>query len=364
MNRHFFLIFASSFVIACVPKHDSSEIIPIPDSIGGESLCEQVSSINLIPLSSQDEGLMGQMVELQVWDKTFVIADKSTVKILRFSEKGEYLNGYGRKGRGPQEYASIENIQIKGDTLIVFADHSRILKFLKDGTWLSTTEQSSLGLQSYFVDDAILTYKGYMSDGESRMALIKDNQEIGSFLKTQKSVVPLVPRAALFSESSNGIFFTDSYSNIVNRFVDGVVEPYFTFDFGRLTIGEQFYRFDNRMEGMKFLLGSEFEVINHFCADGDNYMIEAMVQAPQTAPIFNYGICRRGRWKWFTCGETGVDPFSGMFLLYKGDVAYYLLEPSLVGNIPDTIISKIKNAEVLENITQESNYVLAEVYFL
>ena len=363
MKNNLLFILSAVLLVSCGPKHDSSEIVPIPDKIAADSFNESISSINLVPLSSQDESLMGQNVELHVWGKSFVIADKSTVRISRFSQNGSFTNGYGKKGRGPQEFSSIDNIQIKGDTLVVFAERKRILKFLQDGTWVSTNELDNLGIQSIYTGKDILTYNGYMNDGDPRLSLIENGIVSNTFLKTNKAVMVYTPWAPVFSESKKAIYFIDSYSSIINRYYSKEVEPFISFDFGRYSISEQFYQFDNRTEGARFLLSSEYGLINRFCADGEDFMVEVMIQAPNSVPTINYGLYHKDKWIWFTCGDPGVDPFAGMFQLYKDGLAYFLLDPSLVNNIPPSVASKINNADVLNSITEESNYVLAEVCF-
>lgn len=364
MSRSRFFLALLLLLAACSRGYDPSEIIPIPENISSGSFSDAVSSIELVPLSSDMENQLGQNVELKLWGDSFVVADKQTSRIFRFSDNGEFINPYGKKGRGPQEYSSIDNIQVRGDTMIVFADGQRILRFhMKDGSWISTDEMESLGVQSYYVDDGLLTYIGYMGDGDPRLSLISDDGKASGFLNSKKSVMAYSPRNPVFSESGDDVFFVDSYSNVINKYSFGKVEPCFTFDFGKYAIDGSFYEFENRMDGARFLLSSEFEIIDRFCADGSDYMLEAMIQAPRKAPAFNYGFSRKGRWTWFTCGEAGVDPFAGMFMDYADGVAYFLLDPSLMGNIPAPVVEKIKNKKVLDTISDESNFVIAKVRF-
>ena len=226
MSRSGSLLALLLLLAACSGGYDPSEIIPVPENMPSGSFSDVVTSIELVPLSSDMEHQLGQNVELKLWGDSFVIADKQTSRIFRFSGNGEFINPYGKKGRGPQEYSSIDNIQVRGDTLIVFADGHKILRFqMKDGSWISTDEMEGLGVQSYYVDEGLLTYIGYMGDGDPRLSLISDGGKSVGFLKSKKSVMAYTPRNPVFSESGDDVFFVDSYSDVVNKYSSGKVEP-------------------------------------------------------------------------------------------------------------------------------------------
>ena len=91
-----------------VDRRDNN--VPIEESSSLSAFFSRVSSVRLIPI--YDNHLLGSRVELIPAQASFILCDMSNDIILRYDNKGSYLNEIGRKGNGPGEYNHISNVQV------------------------------------------------------------------------------------------------------------------------------------------------------------------------------------------------------------------------------------------------------------
>ncbi|MDJ0840428.1 MAG: 6-bladed beta-propeller [Acidobacteriota bacterium] len=65
----------------------------------------QILSIReVIPLETNDDGIIGEVWDLLLLDNTWFVTDKRLNQVLQFSREGRFLRRIGRKGQGPGEY--------------------------------------------------------------------------------------------------------------------------------------------------------------------------------------------------------------------------------------------------------------------
>lgn len=75
-----------------------------------------------------------------------------------------------------------------------------------------------------------------------------------------------------------------------------------------------------------------------------------------------YGLLSGGDWHWFSAGKPGQDVFAGSFKEMKDGIIYCLLEPATISTFPSSLKKRLSNPEILNNINEEGNRVIAKLY--
>ena len=75
-----------------------------------------------------------------------------------------------------------------------------------------------------------------------------------------------------------------------------------------------------------------------------------------------YGLLSGADWHWFSAGKPGQDVFAGSFKEMKDGIIYCLLEPATISTFPSSLKKRLSNPEILNNINEEDNRVIAKLY--
>lgn len=323
---------------------------------------EYVSSVSLVPLETDSLHILGNNPELMISGTDFILTDAQNGSIYRYSNTGQFLNKIGGKGNGPEEYLMIVNTQLANDEIIVFSKPDKILKYNPDGSFVTSMSSKNLGLQSYCIDNGILSYNGYGSGLPDRLIYAKDGNTTG-FLKSDEKVFGLAGGSPVFTDLPNGdVAVIDSYSPTIQRYSKGKVNPYCSVDFGGISIPESFFKYDDAMKAMDFLLSREFAIIKRYF-EGPSYKFLSIFTQKRDKANEYYGISHQGKWKWFWAGELGTDIFAGSFrAIDSTNTIYCIIDPILLDNFPNEVKRLLDKPEILESLNKEGNYVIAEFH--
>lgn len=86
-----------------------------------------IDSIKVVELSSEQCMLSIIKKILVLDDGSFIIMDKNGV--FEFSAQGVFVREYSRKGRGPNEYISLADISVAGNTLLILDAMNKVLYY-------------------------------------------------------------------------------------------------------------------------------------------------------------------------------------------------------------------------------------------
>lgn len=323
-------------------------------------LAKVVKSVEFIPLENDDDHLLGSTVGLDVVADSYIVTDYLNGSIFRYSLDGRFLNSVGRRGNGPEEYVHINDVQVCGADLYVFSAPSKVQRFSLEGELLDTRTSGDLGSMSWITDDGVLTYYGYGSGRESRFSLLSGNARTDYYPSSEK-VMNYTPTEQIFSESGDSVFVVDSYSDIVKVYTGRKMQDGPSFDFGKYSIPQSFYEYDDAFSAMDSILGGEFAMLGRYVCDGVRRLVTIHLQ-DQTGVMTNYcGLFLDGRWNWFLAGKEGSDALSKAFQTLKDGVLYCLLDPALMSTFPSSLKSLAMNPEALESTSDGDNYILAKI---
>ena len=344
--------------------------VPFERPDGPDALADAIERIELIPLQTLPESLVSSAADLLADGTGWILVERlQDARILRFSLDGRFLNDIGRQGNGPGEYGKIQNTQLRDNGLTVFAMPDQILQFNMAGKPLSQTTREGLRLQSVYVPEGILTYRGYGAGRPTRVDLLSEDGD-KSFLESDAKLINMMPNGPVFTQVGPVTYFTDSYNPVIYAYQDGAVRPEVSFDFGKYALGERFYQFDDAFAAAEYMMSlpEGFAIIQRYLHGGDYRFVEVFLQQEMDTEAC-YGICRDGQWDWFSLGELGGSPFAGSLRALDGKRLYCLLDAGLLagpGHGLDgplkALRDKIANPEVLETVRADDNPVIAELW--
>ena len=358
----FVLLAFSLGIISCSTRTRGENVsVSVQYNSSIEPLAEMVSSIELIPLETDSIHYIGNRKNLIVSDDSYIITDITNGNIFRYSQDGKFLNRIGFHGRGPEDYTHIYSVQLVDSLLYVFSN-PKVLVYNLDGDYLSSMvlRNDHLGEMSYLNKDEIITYFGYDSIHNHRLGRI-NNGILTYYLPSKEKVMHYSPLDPIYSSRRDSLFFIDSYNSTIMLFHDDKVSSYLSFDFGKYSIPDDFYRFSDTFESTNFLLKHEFAMITSFLCDHENHFMGVLVQK-SPRPEAYYGFDNRGTWHWFSAGELGNDVFADSFKVLTDGALYCLLDPLLIDSFPTELLEKVKDKTVFYKVNKEDNYILAILY--
>ena len=129
-------------------------------------LAENISSIELIPLETDSEHLVGGVTDLTIAGDSYIVMDLINNNIFRYSADGKFLGRIGQKGNGPEEYIRINDIQYRDGNLCVFSTPSKLQRFSLDGNMIDSKifPEMDLGSMSWLTDEGLLQRLAYGCD--------------------------------------------------------------------------------------------------------------------------------------------------------------------------------------------------------
>lgn len=101
--------------------------------------CEklEIDTTKFIRLEANEQSLLANIYHVEVVDGKFLIQSSDMLKC--FDETGRFITEISGKGQGPEEFASLQQFWMEGDTICLFDNKQRkILKYGLDGTYYSS----------------------------------------------------------------------------------------------------------------------------------------------------------------------------------------------------------------------------------
>ncbi len=111
---------------SCIP-HSTPEKLPVielsPHIADNRFIFEDVfQSVEIIPLETHPECLLGGITKLQEADENYFILDGRNNILAKFNDDGKFITKIGREGNGPGEYLKIEDFILdkKNENIILY----------------------------------------------------------------------------------------------------------------------------------------------------------------------------------------------------------------------------------------------------
>jgi len=210
--------------------------------------------------------------------------------------------------------------------------------------------------------DDILTYYSYGSGKSYRLALLKAADTL-CFLKTKDNVMNFAGDGTVFSSTNKGgIAIIDSYNPDIYEYDAESLKRYLTFDFGKYSIPDKFYKFKDPYQSSQYLFSRNFALIHRYSECKNYKLVEIFLQKDKSVPEFHYGLETGGKWIWFYAGKAGEEPLATSFRLFdENSRLLCVIDPSTMGKLPYEFKKLVRNQEVIEQSNINSNYVIAKI---
>ena len=348
---------------------DTVESVKVEFPSNSDDFFDIVQQITLIPLETAIDFLIAGSPNLEIYnDDFFIIDNRVTHTIYRYSKDGRFLNRIGAKGRGPEEYNAIGSVAIEDDIVYIYS-HPDIseYKYNIDGIFISNHIYDFSGGWTAItpINEGYLIYRGFgMGDNVPRFEVRdKTFQKTGSFLNTSAKVINFTEEVSPFSKNGDFIHTRETYMDTIYTFTpDHIMTLRYVFDMGKYSIPIDFFNFSDAFQAMEHLMKRPFAVIYRYLESDKYAFIEILVQGKEI-PDFIYGIYRKesGEWKWANFGDPNDYPFSASIRLLKGEKLYCLLDPVKLKNLTKRERSSIVNADLLNSVNENDNFIIAEI---
>ena len=149
MKNNILFIILSVCLLSCQYAGDSTknstiETIPVFSNYTTElPFSAFVDTIELIPLETTEENLIGEITRLIFNDGTYYIRSTNSMqnaKLFVFDENGKYLKKISKQGGGPEEYIEFKDFTMTIDNQVVIADYQKLLYFDSEGKFLHSNK--------------------------------------------------------------------------------------------------------------------------------------------------------------------------------------------------------------------------------
>lgn len=226
----FYILLAS-----CNPSEaETNELITIPikatNAVSVLPYSKLIWDIEYIPLSQQEEYLIGKIDKLVVRDDNFYILDKDlTHSVFKYTMQGKQVWAISNRGAGPGEYNEIYDISVSENNLYILPNKQQsILKYDTNGSYVERLYTGIYGTELALSKEDFLLYVDYIPNTKysknnslynlfiiNEQGKIRDRQ-LPFPLNTQtKNITSMV--YSIFSYNSTTLIFP-TYSQIIYHY--------------------------------------------------------------------------------------------------------------------------------------------------
>jgi hypothetical protein len=365
MNKNSFLRLAlccAALLLVGCGREDGAAIRMAPAD-SAKAFADAVSSVELVPLETDDAHLLGIRLDLVLLDEGYLVVDKQRTNVFRFSPEGRFLNEIGRHGNGPGEYNDISTLQVLDGAVHLFCHPGSELVFSPDGTLLEQREGVPVGFGAYRTAAGLLTNYGYSKQKDCRVVFTEDGsgRETG-FLPLDANLLALESEHVFSALPGGGVCVLDSYSPTVYVFEGGELRPYLDFDFGQYAIAPDFFRAQDAFKAAEMLMAGDYALIWRYLEGTKHKLVQVNVSGGQTEGGARFGLHNGKAWAWFVLPWYELENMSP-FCCFGEDVLYGLFFPGDARKLAADLKGKIANPGVLDGLDDADNPVIARIRF-
>lgn len=204
---------------------------------------ELFDSLWYVPLETNDKCLIGSISKVLFTEEEFIVVDRKTQRILRFSANGDLLNQIGDIGRGPREYVLIGDIEChgKGDNgHLYIGTFDKLLHYRLNGVFVESIPL--IGTKEYIIiDTSSIAVAQDISSGNAPNRLVIQSfrgdtlQKFPNYLKFERPKTTISNSALVskFSRYKDEIYYKFPYSDTVFLINGSKLEPRYIIDLGK-----------------------------------------------------------------------------------------------------------------------------------
>ncbi|MDL2255553.1 6-bladed beta-propeller [Parabacteroides sp. OttesenSCG-928-K15] len=243
------VLFITFFLMVCCTVTEkevfTADLRPLTSSMAAkEPLTTITQSIEVIPLETHDDALIGYIAQAMVDNQYIYILSRN--KCFQFDKKGKYLRTIGTRGKGPQEYLSIVKMQLNNN-IIQFHDYysSRIVSYDNEGKYLSTVQIPPFSFNTVFRMNEEL-YVGYIPNARgyerNRFLWFKEGGSVVDSIpymqKYNFNTVQFFLDEGSFSKNGETLYFKEYLNDTIFHVTENSVHPFLFLELGDMRARE------------------------------------------------------------------------------------------------------------------------------
>lgn len=239
------LLFCWMFlVLSCLPKEQNVSIPAIEADVTSNAelkLSEYFENFRMIKLPT--DSIIGEIEKIKYENNQIYISDGHTLFI--FSEDGELLSCFKKRGDGPDEYSRIEDFMIDGETITVLdRSQQKLLTYDHLGKSISTRNLKYYAQAiSSMVNNTLFLYNSF--DISHKLHRIKNGKEDSTYLSVDKNQAKYLSIFAHhnFYKYQNSIYFFQPINDTIYKSINGSqINPSLYVDFKGRNIPASFFK--------------------------------------------------------------------------------------------------------------------------
>ena len=363
-TRRIAILFAAALTamlpIGCDKKTEAG-VVTMPEDIRPEALAQMVRSIDLVPLETTDQFLGNSLNVTPDSGDGWIVYDTQNGIIHHYDAAGKFLGRIGQLGRGPQDFDNPNHVQMRDGLLYVFSvGSSELVVYREDGTFVRKEETGARGSNGALaVDEGHLVYSGYAYEGDNLVKLVAADGTQTEFIPKKNPKMLSFFGAQVFSDTGGKVFIIPEWDDTVYRYAGGQVEPAVRFDFGRAAFDDSIWKQEDPASAlMNKVASADIAFLYAFWETRQMRAVGVMCNGVQrNGPCF--GVERHGKWAWFALeqGKALREP-----VCLEGDALVFPVDPAALDFLDPALREKVSNPQVLNGITEDSNYLLAKLH--
>jgi hypothetical protein len=221
------------------------EIVEIeinPDQSNPVPVLPLIKSMELVPLETNDNSLIGNVRNIKTDKRHIYILDYNDSPVKMFSNNGKFISEIGHKGGGPGEYIQMSDFFSDNDTVHVFAwsGNKKWIRYSQSNQFLYETDMT-------FPFDVICPldngdYLTYVSNGTVSNASDCYLYRINKKFEIQERLIPkMAPTDISLHITQNHLFQNSDYILCMKDYCDTIykishdltIQPKYRLDFGK-----------------------------------------------------------------------------------------------------------------------------------
>ncbi|RHJ78387.1 6-bladed beta-propeller [Parabacteroides sp. AM08-6] len=258
MKKHFKIILLLIILCVCtdIKTLTGQGIINIEvgENIKEVNLSDIIESIEIIPLETSDEVLLGEIYALSYDEEKYFVQNANNLLIYVFDKKGKFERQLTRKGNGPGEIQFPESYTLdKINKEVWLSNNNTFLRYDYQGTYLGKRDYS-LAFKSFCIDKNknIYFYTGkndnhHIQDGfltGDLTLLTPDNKKrtwfkskLVGYYKTGESIRSYPSSHPFSIQKDNSITFSYTFNDTIYSIKDNsLIEPKYCIHLGEKKI--------------------------------------------------------------------------------------------------------------------------------
>jgi hypothetical protein len=218
-------------------------------------MSEIFSTIEYIPLETNDEHLIGEMSQILIFKDRIYIADQhQTQSVFCYTKEGKFLYELSRKGQGPGEYITLDNISIDHDKerLLIYAGNI-LLEYDLDGNYIESHKIDLWGNDFFYIGNNRIAFYGdytantkYEQNQMTPNLFVVENYNViytDLYFPSKVNFGALLSLSNCISNSNNGtVSLVCTYNDTIYHVTSDTVKRAYYIDFGEMKKNKDFYQ--------------------------------------------------------------------------------------------------------------------------